>query len=345
VPIDEKASEKLRSANIVVLHGDEDVAIQQVVQTLLASVQSDGMADLNLSRLDGRSITKNELHNNLYLLPFGAERRLVILAHALAQTKTKEDKEDFGKLLASLPGTTQLVLIIPDSEISVRGEKVWPVLSKHKWLSDWLAKNEEKVCVQHFRLPPPRGMTVWIQQEVERQGGKIEPRAAADLAIALGNDTRLVSMEIEKLLTYTNRERAVTSEDVRELCSPVDREDIFAMVDAIASGDAKTALRLLDISLQKQPEPMVFAMIVGQFRQLIIAAEMVSEGKTAVEIAREVRKPDFVGSKLINQVRRFKLTELEELYQRLVLLDMQIKDYRMPSDLALELFVAEMARK
>jgi DNA polymerase-3 subunit delta len=341
VPIEEKVTEKLHSASIILLHGDEEVAIQQIVQMMLASLQSDGMADLNLSRLDGRSISKNDLHNHLYLMPFGSQRRLVILAHALTQVK----KDEFGKLLASLPETTQLVMIVADSETTVRGDKVWPVLSKHKWLTDWLAKNEEKTYTLHFRLPPPREMTGWVLQEVKRLGGKIEPRAAADLAIALGNDTRLVSMEIEKLLTYTNREREVTSEDVRELCSPVDREDIFAMVDAIASGDAKTALRLLDISLQKQPEPMVFAMIVGQFRQLIIAAEMVSEGKTASEIAREVKKPDFVGSKLINQVRRFTPAELEDIYQRLVLLDMQIKDYRIPSDLALELFVAEMARK
>jgi DNA polymerase III delta subunit len=111
VPIDEKAAEKLRSVNVVVLHGDEEVAIQQVVQMLLASVQTDGMADLNLSRLDGRSIPKNELHNHLYLLPFGAERRLVILAHALAQVKTQADKDEFGKLLESLPNTTQLVMI------------------------------------------------------------------------------------------------------------------------------------------------------------------------------------------------------------------------------------------
>ena len=121
MPTEEKTAEKLLSANVVVLHGDEEVAIQQVVQELMASVQSDGMADLNLSRLDGSSITKDELHNHLYLLPFGAEKRLVILAHALAQTTTKEDKDEFGKLLASLPDTTQLVFIIPDSEITVRG--------------------------------------------------------------------------------------------------------------------------------------------------------------------------------------------------------------------------------
>ncbi len=343
--MDEKTAEKLRSSNIVILHGDEEIAIQQAVQLLLPSVQSGGMAELNLSRLDGRSVTKNELHNHLHLLPFGAERRLVILTYALAQVKTKDDQEEFSKLLDSLPPTTQLVMLIPDSEIFERGQKKWQVLSKQKWLSDWWAINEEKVFIQHSRLPNPHEMTGWILREVQRLDGEIESRAAADLANALGNDTLLVSKEIEKLLIYTARERAITLADVRELCSPIDREDIFAMVDAIASGNAKTAMRLLDISLQKQPEPMVFAMIVGHFRQLIVAAEMVSERRSAEEIARELRKPDFVGDKLVNQVRRFSLPELEDIYQRLVLLDMQIKNSRMPPDLALELFVAEMARK
>ena len=345
MPMDEKTAEKLRSANIVILHGDEEIAIQQVVQLLVSSVQSGGMAELNLSRLDGRSVTKNERHNHLHLLPFGSEKRLVILTHALTQVKSKDDQDEFAKLLDSLPPTIQLVMLIPDSEIIERGQKKWKVLSKHKWLSDWLAINEEKAFIQHFRLPNPHEMTGWILQEVQRLDGAIESRAAADLANALGNDTLMVSKEIEKLLIYTARERAITPEDVRDLCSPIDREDIFAMVDAISSGNAKTAMRLLDISLQKQPEPMVFAMIVGHFRQLIVAAEMVSERRSAVEIAREVRKPDFVGSKLVNQVRRFSLLELEDIYQRLVLLDMQIKDNRMPPDLALELFVAEMARK
>ena len=345
MPMDEKIAERLCSSNIVILHGDEEIAIQQAIQLLLPSVQSGGMAEFNLSPLDGRSVTKNELHDHLHLLPFGAERRLVILTHALAQVKTKDEQEEFGKLLDFFPPTTQLVMLIPDSEVTEKGQKKWQVLSKHKWLTEWLATNEEKVFIQHFRLPNPREMTDWILKEVQRLDGKIESRAAADLANSLGNDTLLVSKEIEKLLIYTARERAITPADVRELCSPVDREDIFAMVDAIASGNAKTAMRLLDISLQKQPEPMVFGMIVGHFRQLIIAAEMVSERCSAEEIAREVKKPDFVGRKLVDQVRRFSQSELDEIYQRLVLLDMQIKDNRMPPDLALELFVAEMAKR
>ena len=40
--------------------------------------------------------------------------------------------------------------------------------------------------------------------------------------------------EIEKLLIYTERQRPITVEDVRELCVPLEREDIFAMTDAIA---------------------------------------------------------------------------------------------------------------
>jgi len=345
MPMEEKTAEQLRSTNIVILHGEEEIGIQQDVKMLLASVKSDGMTELNLSRLDGRTITKNELHNHMYLLPFGVEKRLVVLTNALAQVKTKDEQEGLAKLLDFLPPTTQLVMLIPDSETFEKGKKKWVVLSKHTWLTNWLNSNSGKAIILHFPLPYSQAMTEWIVDETKRQGGEIEARASAELANVLGNDTLLISHEIEKLLIYTARERAITSEDVRELCSPVDREDIFAMVDAIAKGDAKTALRLLDISLQKQPEPYVFAMIVGHFRQLIIAAEMVSERCSAEEIAREVRKPNFVGTKLVNQVRCFTLPELEEIYQRLVLLDMQIKDNQTPPDLALELFVAEMARK
>ena len=50
---------------------------------------ADGMAGLNLSRLDGQTVSKNDLHNHLHLLPFGAEKRLVILDNALAQAKYK----------------------------------------------------------------------------------------------------------------------------------------------------------------------------------------------------------------------------------------------------------------
>ena len=47
----------------------------------------------------------------------------------------------------------------------------------------------------------------------------------------------------------------------------------------------------------------------------------------------------------MRQARRFSLPELIGIYQRLSALDAQMKESHIPDDLALEMFVAQMARK
>jgi DNA polymerase-3 subunit delta len=338
------AVDKIFNAHILILHGEEEMAIQLVLQQLIAEYTRDGMADLNLSRLDGKTVARNDLHNHLHLLPFGVEKRLVILENPLSLAKNKEEQENFIQLLDTLPPTTRLVMIILDEWIRVQKKWLWQSLKPNHWLMDWLAQNTGKAILQEFRLPGIQEMNVWIDTEVKRQGGAIENQACRELASAFGTETRLLNREIEKLLIFTERKRPITVTDVRELCVPLEREDIFAMMDAIALGDARTALRLLDISLQNQPEPVILTMIVNHFRQLIIAAEMSAEGISYSEIGHELNKPEFVAEKLVVQSRRFGIERLEEIYQRLVDLDEDIKNSRTSGDLALELFVAELAR-
>jgi DNA polymerase III subunit delta len=338
------ALEKLFNTHILILHGEEEMAIQLTLQQLLADFSRAGMADLNLSRLDGKTVSRSDLHNHLHLLPFGVEKRLVILENPLSLAKNKEEQENFIHLLDALPPTTRLVLVIPDETIRVQGKTVWQTLKPNHWLMDWLAQNMGKAVLKDFRLPGIHEMNGWIDAEVKRQGGTIEDQACRELVSAFGTETRLLSGEIEKLLIFTERKRPITVTDVRELCIPLEREDIFAMTDAIALGDARTALRLLDISLQNQPEPVILIMIVNHFRQLMVTSELSQEGNSFEEIGREIKKPDFITRKLVAQSRRFTMARLEQIYQRLVEVDEQINDSRTPADLALEMFVAELAR-
>jgi len=332
------------NAQICILHGEDEVAIQRELQRRLNERPKDSLAELNLTRLDGRQATSTELANNLNTLPFGEGGRLVVVSHALGLAKSEAARGELLKLLENLPESNSVILIIPDEMKYSKGKKGWVNLGEEHWLTKWVTGQGKRAKISPFPLPTIHEMPKWVQEEAELQGGKIEQGAAIELANALGNDTMLVSQEISKLITYTGGQRAISSEDVRLLCSPVAREDIFALTDAIASGDARTAMRLLDISLQNQPEVSVFAMIVRHFRQLLTAAEMVSEGSNAEQVRSELRTFDFVAEKLVRQARRFTLEQLEQIFQRLDRLDEEMKDGHTPPDLALQLFVAEMAR-
>ena len=344
-PLTEESVSEQPLTNLIILHGDEEIAIQKEVHGFIAPLQESGLADFNLSRLDGRSVSLSELQSHTQLLPLGSTQRLVILSHALTMVKSESSQDEFLKLLDHLPPSTQFVMLIPDSQATRRGERYWVNLEKEVWFNQWLKKNTEKVILKHFPLPNEREMARWILQEADCQGGKFEPRAANELAADIGNDTLLVSQEIAKLISYAGNERPVKAEDVRTLSSPVGREDIFRMMDSIAEGDARTALRLLDISLQNQSENAIFPMIVRHFRQLISAAEIVAEGGTASMVQNELKIPSFVAEKLARQAHRFTLKQLDFIYQRLSSLDVQMKDGKTPPELALELFVAELARK
>lgn len=334
-----------RDATILLLHGEEQVGLQAALQEVIHSQSAGEMTDLNLTRLDGGKSSLSEVANHVQLLPLGAEGRLVIIRDPLKLVKSKEDQEKFIGLLDHLPPTTRLVLVVEDFQITRQGQKFWVVLDKERWFKAWLGENKEKVKAKEFINPSPREMAAWVIKTAEEMGAKLEEQAAFELTNAVGNDTLLANQELLKLQTYTAGERAITAEDVRLLVSPVGREDIFALADAIAEGNAKIALKLLEVSLQKQPVAMLFPMIVRQFRLLIVAAEIVSEGGTLQTVQHEMNIAEWLAQKYMRQARRFSLPELEGIYQRLAALDAQMKESHIPDELALEMFVVQMAKK
>ena len=64
-------------------------------------------------------------------------------------------------------------------------------------------------------------------------GGQITPQAAVSLANQIGDDTRLASQEITKLLTYVNFARPVDVDDVEHLTPLTAKIGDFELVNAL----------------------------------------------------------------------------------------------------------------
>lgn len=327
---------------VYIIHGNDSLSIQRQLKTLESQIGSDPtIADMNITRLDGRQASEDDLRSAANSMPFLTERRMVILTNPFARCTTDATRKRFLAMLEDLPPSTLLVLVVEDT-FEQRKWKSLPDISSN-WIRKWLHAAGSRARYQLCALPSMNEMVEWVRKEARSQGGQFQPDAASALVEQIGNDTKLASLEIAKLLTFVDWKRPVDRHDVDELTSPGGQADVFNMVDSIASGNARQAITMLHRLLETQEPLSLFGMITRQFRLLVQARELIDEGHGG-KLAEEMHVHPFVADKLAAQARRFSMAQLEAIFHRLLLIDEAIKTSTMPADLALDTFIAEMAR-
>lgn len=322
---------------VYIFHGDDHLAIRRHVNELCAELGDPSFADLNITRLDGRQSSDEDLRSAANAMPFLTDRRLVFLTNPFTRLNNDAARKRFTALLDGLPESTGLVLVVEDTF----ERRDWKTLTSAHFVRRWVSAAGSRAKYTLCQLPAVREMIEWIRKEARSQGGQFSPQAAAALMAHVGNDTRMASLEIEKLLIYVDFKRPVEADDVNELTAQGGQADVFEMVDALAGGNTRQALNLLHRLLEAQEPLSLFGMIVRQFRLLVQARELLDEGQGA-HISGELRLPSFVADKLTAQARRFSMAQLEDLYHRLLILDETMKTGQAPADLALDTFVAEL---
>ncbi len=325
-------------ARIIILRGDDETAIHAQIEAIIHSLGSSDMAEMNISRLDGKTCSHDELANTVMAVPFFVSRRLVILTNPLHRFEGKrgsadEDgggkqggaREKFLGLLSEIPESTLLVMVIEDHQKWKAGGLRWEGLGERHFLTRWLATHQDTAKVVEVSLPQEREMPGWITRKVQEMGGKIAPPATAELAQAVGRDTLLAEKEVEKLILYAYG-REITAEDVMKLSTSVVSAKIWDLTDAIGGKDARKAslifhqlLETLDVRTE------IFPMIVTHIRTMLQAKEILASGGSAADLIRELRMMEFQARKVVGQVSLFSPERLLQAYRRLMEIDEESK--------------------
>jgi DNA polymerase-3 subunit delta len=331
---------------VYILRGDDQQAIEDHLKSLYAKIGESNVAEMNITRLVGKSTSLNDLRAAALAMPFLTERRLVVLEDALQSYSGREkqrERKEFLKLLDSLPQSTGLVLVVPDSKKYAHGAMRWEKLDENHWLMKWSREAGSCAYVIDCPLPAEREMQGWIQKKVNEMDGRITSQGAATLAEYVGNNTQRAVREINKLLTYVNFERPIEDDDVRKLTAQDRQADIFNLVDAIGSRDGGKALDLMHLLLEEMEFVQLFGMIVRQFRLLLEAREIMDDGGKTGDIAQILHQPNFVARKITGQAERFDLSTLEGIYHHLLQIDLNSKTGQMDGDVALDVLIARLA--
>jgi DNA polymerase-3 subunit delta len=314
---------------VYILHGDDDLAISEFIAQLCKKLGDPASAQMNIQRFDGTSLEIGKFQETCTTLPFLSKRRIVILDGVQSAMRSADHEQVLLTLLPTLPQSTALVLTNTKS-----------LDAKSSSLLKWAKKNPDSAYVRHCSAPKGTQFVSWLIKRCQSMGGTIEHQAAHLLSELVANNPRLADRELEKLLDYVNKERAIEVSDVEQLTPFHGQSNVFAMVDAVGQRNGKQAFTHLHRLLEDHPPRYAFSMIIRQFRLLLIAREALDSNKNP---RKSLDVPDFVADKVSSQARNFSLTDLERIYHKLLDIDLASKSGGADLEVALDSLLATLA--
>jgi len=160
-----------------------------------------------------------------------------------------------------------------------------------------------------------------------------------------GDDLWQISNEIQKLVCFKKSAQIkdIKIQDIKDIVKPNLETNIFEIIDTLARKNKKKALNLVQIGLNKGDAPInILSMINYQFRGLLIAKELMSEGKGLNDFLKlNIFKP-YPTRKAWYASAGFSLDELKKIYQKIFEADLNMKTGKVQQEEALKMLIADI---
>jgi DNA polymerase-3 subunit delta len=329
---------------VYVFYGDDTFSSWEAFQELVDAMGSPELRESNLTEFEGAVLNAAQFAAAAQVMPFLAERRLVVVRGLLVTAESQGQGRRRGKQparpqqanpsdaviagLEGLPPTTDVVFL--DGHLDPK--KGNPILAALKPLAN----------VRDF--PALRGdrLSRWVRERMEQKGGAITGEAISLMVEMVGSNLWSMDSELEKLATYRIGAR-VEAGDVRTLVSAAREANVFALVDAILEHRPGAAIDMMGNLLQNgATATYILSMVARQTRFLVLAQELGSQRVPPNEWGERLGiQQEFVLRKTTQQARQYSADQLRRLYRLLLETDLSMKRGETTDDVAMVEFLAQ----
>ena len=298
--------------------GEDDFALTQAVRQLRESVLDPSWASFNYDKIspDQPDAIIQGL-NQAMTPPFGMGGRLVWLVETTVCHHCPETLlAELERTLPAIPQESILLLTTtnrPDGRL-----KSTKLLQKH-------------AHIREFSLIPPwktEQLMQQVQSSAEEVGVKLTGAAAELLAESVGNNSRQLFNELEKLRLYAGDSAKSLDEHKVAMLVTANTQNSLQLATAILHRDTAKALELVaDLINKNEPALKIVATLIGQFRTWLWVKLMMSEGERdskAIATAAEVSNPKRIYF-LSKEVQSLSLIQLTSTLGILLELEVNLK--------------------
>ncbi|MEA5510031.1 DNA polymerase III subunit delta [Crocosphaera sp. UHCC 0190] len=255
---------------IYLFWGEDDFAIAQAVKKLQDRVLDPSWIQFNYHTIPGDQPQATVDALNQAMTPvFGLGGRLVwVVESTLCQQCPEDILAQLQRILPALPETAHLLFTSskkPDRRLkSSKLLEKYAEIKEYSPISPW--KTEELVNQ--------------VKQVAQEIGVKLTPRAIELVAESVGNNSRQLWNDLEKLRLYAEQQKNPLDLDIIGLLVNSNTQNSLQLAQSIRNGNQALALQLIaELISRNEPALRIVATLVGQFRAWAIIKLQIEAGE------------------------------------------------------------------
>lgn len=320
-------------APVWLVHGEELWMVEQAVKAIVKAAVGtldDPMLVTRVDLAEGKKGAKDILSACRSIGLFTSKIAVIVRAAELIEKKA-DDKEELAKYVEKPVREATLVLKANEpfdgrSALVKRIQKHGKVLS-YPLLKPWQAEK-------------------WVVTRAQEIGSRCDQPTAKLIIDLVGPSLMTLEQTLQQLSLYAGPGKPIHRADVEGALAATRSHSIFELVDAISARDVRGAIRHVDAMLeQREPPPVILASILRHFRQVVDAKAVYDRGGGAPQIQSQLKVHEFVARKLADQVARFEVPFLREVFEDLFRADLELKSTRVDPAVRLEALIMRLCAK
>ena len=331
--------------SVQLVTGDDPVLMAEAVARIVKDTLGDADRSLALEQLDEASLRDPDGGWSLAPLvdaaqtePFLTQRRVVVGRH-LARSRAAHC-DDLVRLLASLPATTDLILVWERGVDPTMGGRL-PAVPKNL-AAAVKAAGGTKLDVN----PPTRKADAgkWLRDQLNQSSLRFERAAVAAVEDLVGADRGNVVGLLRTLEGALGAGGAVTADDVAVYGGEAGSVVPWELDDAIDRGDIAAALKVLHRLLPSRHPLQLLAALHGRYQRMLRldGAGAADEKQAATMLG--MKGSTFPARKILGQTRKLGSEKVARAIELLADADLALRGtVDWPDELVLEVLVARLA--
>jgi DNA polymerase-3 subunit delta len=242
---------------LYLLHGEESYYIDLISESMENSVLDDSQKGFDQTILYGKDTDFSTIVSVAKRYPMLSEYQVILVKEAQG-LKWKGDDDFLMKYIEQPTPTTILVFAFKHGKFDKR-TKLYKALEKKG-----IAFESEKLYDN--KVAP------WIVEELQRNGQRVHPQAAALMADYLGTDLSKIANEVQKLVLNVPKDREISVQDIEQNIGISKDFNVFELNSALGKREVLKAVQIVDYfasNPKSNPFVVVIGSLAGYFTKLL----------------------------------------------------------------------------